>query len=58
MRFLVKEGDEVKEGTPIVVLEAMKMENDIVAPCAGKIKSLVAKPGDKVRGGVVLAIIG
>jgi biotin carboxyl carrier protein len=36
----------------------MKMENDIVAPCAGKVKSLTSKPGDKVAGGTVLAIIG
>ncbi|MBM3155266.1 MAG: pyruvate carboxylase subunit B [Chloroflexi bacterium] len=58
IRYLVKEGDEVKSGTTIVVLEAMKMENDIVAPCAGKVKALTCKPGDKVAGGAVLAIIG
>jgi pyruvate carboxylase subunit B len=58
IRYLVKEGDEVKSGTVVVVLEAMKMENDIVAPCAGKVKSLACKPGDKVAGGAVLAVIG
>ena len=58
IRYLVKEGDEVKEGTGVVILEAMKMENEIVAPAAGKIKSLNFKPGDKVSGGAVLAIIG
>jgi len=58
IRYMVKEGDEVKSGTVVVVLEAMKMENDIVAPCAGKVKSLPCKPGDKVAGGTVLAVIG
>ncbi len=58
IRYLVKEGDEVKEGTGVVIIEAMKMENEIVAPAAGKIKSLNFKPGDKVSGGAVLAIIG
>jgi biotin carboxyl carrier protein len=58
IRYLVKEGDEVKEGTGVVIIEAMKMENEIVSPTAGKIKSLNFKPGDKVSGGAVLAIIG
>ncbi len=58
IRYLVKEGDEVKVGMGVVVLEAMKMENEIVAPVSGKIKALNFKAGDKVAGGAVLAIIG
>ncbi len=58
IRYLVKEGDEVKVGTPVVVLEAMKMENEIVSPVAGKVKAINCKPGDKVAGGAILAIIG
>ncbi len=58
IRYVVKEGDEVKAGASVVVLEAMKMENDIVAPVSGKIKAINFKPGDKVSGGAVLAIIG
>jgi pyruvate carboxylase subunit B len=58
VRYLVKEGDEVKANAGIVILEAMKMENEIVAPTAGKIKSINFKSGDKVSGGAVLAIIG
>ncbi len=58
IRYLVKEGDEVKVGTGIVILEAMKMENEIVSPVAGKVKAISCKPGDKVAGGAVLAIIG
>jgi len=58
IRYLVKEGDNVKVGMGVVVLEAMKMENEIGASAAGKIKSINCKPGDKVSGGTVLAIIG
>jgi pyruvate carboxylase subunit B len=58
IRYLVKEGDEVKAGDSLVILEAMKMENDIVAPAGGKIKAINFKPGDKVTGGAILAVIG
>jgi len=58
VRYLVKEGDEIKVNAGIVILEAMKMENEIVSPVAGKVKSINFKPGDKVSGGAVLAIIG
>jgi len=58
IRYIANEGDEVKAGDSIVILEAMKMENDIVAPVAGKVKSINCKPGDKVTGGAVLAVIG
>ena len=58
IRYLVKEGDEIKEGSAVAILEAMKMENEIVAPVAGKIKAINFKPGDKVAGGAILALIG
>jgi len=58
VRYLVKEGDEVKMNAGIVILEAMKMENEIVAPAAGKVISINYRPGDKVSGGAVLATIG
>jgi len=58
IRYLVKEGDDIKEGSPVVILEAMKMENEIVAPVSGKIKTINFKAGDKVPGDAVLAIIG
>ncbi|HEX75960.1 MAG TPA: pyruvate carboxylase subunit B [Dehalococcoidia bacterium] len=58
IRYLVKEGDEVKVGSSMVILEAMKMENDIVAPASGKIEAINFKPGDKVSGGAILAVIG
>ena len=51
-------GDQVTRGQAIFVLEAMKMNNDIVAPCDGKIVSVVAKKGDTVNSSDVLAVIG
>jgi len=57
IRYLVKEGDDVQTGTPIVILEAMKMENEILSPVTGKVKSVNFKSGDKVSSGAVLATI-
>lgn len=42
---LVKEGDSVKNGTPLFIVEAMKMESTVTAPRDGKVKSIVLKPG-------------
>lgn len=46
---VVKQGDEVKEGNSLLILEAMKMENVIKSPINGKIKSIVVKPKDTVE---------
>ena len=50
-------GEAVKAGDVIVVLEAMKMENDIVAPCDGTVKSINAPKGTNVNTDDVLAVI-
>ena len=50
-------GDAVKAGEVVVVLEAMKMENDIVAPCDGVVKSINAPKGTTVNTDDVLAVI-
>ena len=50
-------GEAVKAGDVVVVLEAMKMENDIVAPCDGTIKQLLVSKGSTVDTDQVLAII-
>lgn len=54
----VSNGDSVTKGQVIMILEAMKMENDIVATCDGTITSLLAKKGDQVNSGDALATIG
>lgn len=53
----VNVGDTVSRGQVIMILEAMKMENDIVASCDGKITSIVVKKGDTVNSGDALATI-
>ena len=51
----VNVGDSVQSGAPVLVLEAMKMENDIVAPKDGKVVAINVKVGDSVESGAVLA---
>ena len=55
--LLVEEGATVKKDQPILVLEAMKMDNDITAPCDGVVSFRVAK-GANVESDSILAIIG
>lgn len=57
LRFIVSEGASVKKGEKIIVIEAMKMENEIVASAAGVV-SFAVKKGDNVDTGVTLAYIG
>ena len=51
-------GDSVTKGQVIMILEAMKMENDIVASCDGKITSVLTSKGSSVNSGDALATIG
>lgn len=50
-------GDAVTKGDPVVVLEAMKMENALVAPCDGIVRGIKFKSGDTVAKGAVLCVI-
>ena len=49
LKILVEEGDEIHENSPLLVLEAMKMENIIKSPVDGSIKSIDIKEGDSVE---------
>jgi pyruvate carboxylase subunit B len=53
-----KVGDAVTEGETVVVLEAMKMENALPAPCSGTIKAINFNSGDSVAKNDVLCVIG
>jgi len=57
VKVLVGEGDDVEEGQVLLVLEAMKMEQPVAAPHAGRVASLPYGEGTLVPGGVVLAEI-
>ena len=54
---LIREGDAVERGQGLLVIEAMKMENDILAPRAGTIEKLRVRPGQAVESGELLAVI-
>jgi biotin carboxyl carrier protein len=56
-RVLVAEGDAVSEGQGIVVVEAMKMENEIATARGGRVASLAVAAGDTVVAHAVLAVI-
>ena len=56
VRILKRAGESVKAGEPIVVLEAMKMENEIVSPADGVVEFLIEE-GDKVGAGQVIAFV-
>ena len=51
-------GAKVTNGTVIAVLEAMKMENEIVAPCDGTVKQLAVQKGSTVATDALLAVVG
>ncbi|MDH4337573.1 MAG: biotin/lipoyl-binding protein [Candidatus Krumholzibacteria bacterium] len=54
----VKTGDTVKAGDPLVVLESMKMHNELLSPATGTVKKVHCKSGEQVAYGQVLVEIG
>ena len=54
MKVLVKPGDKVTKGSPVCVIEALKMENDVPAPADGTVASVNVKSGDSVKTDEVL----
>jgi len=57
LNILVKEGDEVAEDQGLLVLVAMKMENQLGSPKAGVVKQILVKEGDNVEGGAPLVVV-
>lgn len=54
IQVLAGEGDEVSEGQAVMILEAMKMQNEIKAPRSGILRRLSARAGETVEAGAVL----
>lgn len=57
VRYLVNEGDTVRKGQGLLILEAMKMENEIAAPCDGSVSRIIVAAGQTVEGGAELIVI-
>lgn len=53
----IKEGDQVKQGQVLMILEAMKMENEIPAPADGKVVSISVAEGAAVSSGDLLLVL-
>jgi acetyl-CoA/propionyl-CoA carboxylase biotin carboxyl carrier protein len=58
VKVLVNEGDTIEAGQTVCVLEAMKMENNIVSPFAGTVVEVRVGPGSSVGTGDVVAVVG
>lgn len=58
VRVLVSEGETVKKGAGLLILEAMKMENEIQSPADGTVTELFVSAGQTVEAGVDLVTIG
>ena len=54
VKILVKEGDSVNQGNPVIVVEAMKMENELLATKTGVVQKVYVALGDAVEGGARL----
>ena len=57
VKISVKEGQTVKLGDGLIVVEAMKMENEFKAPCDGVVKAIKVSEGNAVEGGQTLLVI-
>jgi propionyl-CoA carboxylase alpha chain len=54
---VVKTGDPVEEGQPVLVLEAMKMQHTVTAPATGVVREVTVAAGDQVAAGAMLAVV-
>ena len=56
-KVLVEVGNQVAEEEPLMILESMKMEIPVEAPCAGKVSELLVNPEDQVEEGQIVAVL-
>jgi biotin carboxyl carrier protein len=54
LEILVAEDDQVQQGQPVIILEAMKMELRLAAPIEGRIEKILVQPGELVQQGMIL----
>jgi biotin carboxyl carrier protein len=54
---LVSEGDQVERGQGLVIVEAMKMENEVRSPINGEVKEVKVKAGDSLEAGATLLVV-
>jgi biotin carboxyl carrier protein len=57
LKVLVEAGQVVERGQPLVVLEALRMENQLRSPCGGTVVELQARAGQDVAGGATLLVV-
>ena len=57
IKTLVSPGDAIEEGQPLVILEAMKMENEIRSMRSGVVKAILVSPGQRVEQNAVLIVL-
>ena len=57
VRIMVQEGEKVAKGQGLMVIEAMKMENEIESPKEGKVASLKVDVGQAVESGAALVVV-
>jgi biotin carboxyl carrier protein len=55
--ILVKDGDSIELGAPLIILEAMKMQNEITSPLPGRVKKVYVKEGETVRKDSVMIVL-
>lgn len=57
VKILIREGDSIELGAPAIIVEAMKMENELQAPISGTVRSVAVVEGDTVEAGQILCEI-
>ena len=57
VKILVKEGEKVEANQPIAVLEAMKMETNIISTTKGTVDKIFVKEGQQVKAGEMIAVL-